>query len=380
MMDDDDLPDEYYEAYRRGDIPRFANHLDDENYLEEMQRIPLFMTEVPDHIDPEKHPELAALQAIINDDLTPEEQATYYKDHGNEYFKKGDKGSMKMAIGLYSDGINVNDCPPKLLSILHTNRAACHLNIDNFKYAFEDAKKAWEYDNTNVKACYRASRALINIGSLKMLEQALVWIERGLEIDPENASLKAERQTAVKKKAEASKKKRIEEREKAKERERNEALKKALLDRNVKIVEHGTNDSIFADSDWADLLANPTDKKVKLNDDGKLSWPVFFLYPEAQQYDVVEALHEDTALVDMLHHMFETPPPWDENHNYKPEKLQVLYECHEGGRARLLRINANRTLKQILSAPEVTVIGGTPAFLVVVEGSAFAKDLLNKYK
>ncbi len=48
-----------------------------------------------------------------------------------------------------------------------------------------------------------------------------------------------------------------------------------------------------------DLLEthHPSAAKVRLDDEGKLHWPVMFLYPEYGQTDLIEAFSEDVRLV-----------------------------------------------------------------------------------
>jgi hypothetical protein len=44
-------------------------------------------------------------------------------------------------------------------------------------------------------------------------------------------------------------------------------------------------------------LVGPEGKSVILNEDGTLSWPVLFIYPEPSVTELVEAFHEDATSV-----------------------------------------------------------------------------------
>jgi tetratricopeptide (TPR) repeat protein len=62
--------------------------------------------------------------------------------------------------------------------------------LENFRKAIEDSKEAWTLNPSNVKSYFRAARAA---ASLKRQEEALKYIEIGLEKDPKNAELLKER-------------------------------------------------------------------------------------------------------------------------------------------------------------------------------------------
>lgn len=61
------------------------------------------------------------------------------KDKGNVSFKAGD---FKSAARLYSEAIAVNDGGNKVLSVLYTNRAACHLSLKAYENVVEDCTVA----------------------------------------------------------------------------------------------------------------------------------------------------------------------------------------------------------------------------------------------
>jgi hypothetical protein len=63
--------------------------------------------------------------------------------------------------------------------------------------------------------------------------------------------------------------------------------------------------------------------------------------------------------------------------------VRLFYEDatrSDKSKARLVRVDVGATLKQILSDPRYMVMGGTPGFIVLAEGSEFAGDFLKKYE
>ena len=78
--------------------------------------------------------------------------ATQLKDQGNALFKAG---KYAEAVTKYNDAIEAN---PEVTAF-YTNRAACHLKMENHGLAIADATVAIEIDKTFVKAYYRRGSA-----------------------------------------------------------------------------------------------------------------------------------------------------------------------------------------------------------------------------
>ncbi|EGD76406.1 hypothetical protein PTSG_07525 [Salpingoeca rosetta] len=83
MLDDD----EFFKAYKEGRIQRRPGHWTEENFEEEMEKHPLFMTHEPTKEEYVNNPHLSALQEMFAE-LTPIERADHHKTHGNEAYKK----------------------------------------------------------------------------------------------------------------------------------------------------------------------------------------------------------------------------------------------------------------------------------------------------
>lgn len=113
----------------------------------------------------------------------------------------------------------------------------------------------------------------------------------------------------------------------------------------------------------------------------RLVWPVLFLYPEFGDTDFIEAFHEDEVFGDHLEAMFGAGverPPWDQEGRYRPDTVGLYYEDEK--RSKLVRFDARRSLREVVGDERYLVKGGTPGFIVMVEGSEFHKDFLKKYE
>lgn len=71
--------------------------------------------------------------------------------------------------------------------------------------------------------------------------------------------------------------------------------------RNIRLVsEAATEDEDFPSEGLGELLLdglsseNPHGARLSVDDQGRLSWPVLFLYPEYAQSDFISAFHEDS--------------------------------------------------------------------------------------
>jgi len=82
------------------------------------------------------------------------------KDEGNAYFKDG---RYSEAVICYTEAIEGDPEKPAY----YTNRAACHLKMENHGLAIADATIALELDKTFVKAYYRRGSAYMALGKYK---------------------------------------------------------------------------------------------------------------------------------------------------------------------------------------------------------------------
>ncbi|XP_059779355.1 tetratricopeptide repeat protein 4 isoform X2 [Balaenoptera ricei] len=323
----------------------------EDQWEEEFEKIPLFMKKAPSEIDPQENPDLACLQSIIFDEeRSPEEQARTFKDEGNDYFKEKD---YKKAVISYTEGLKKKCADPDLNAILYSNRAAAQYYLGNFRSALNDVTAARKLKPCHLKAIVRG--ALCHL-ELKNYVEAVNWCDEGLQID-------------------ATEKKLLEMRAKADK----------LKARNIRLVsEAAGEDEDSASEGLGELILsgltseNLCGARLSVDDGGRLSWPVLFLYPEYAQSDFISAFHEDSRFIDHLMVMFGETPSWDLEQKYCPDNLEVYFE--DDDRSELYRVPPKSTLLEVLQHPRYFVKALTPAFLVCVGSSAFCRNYLRGRK
>ncbi|XP_007944138.1 tetratricopeptide repeat protein 4 [Orycteropus afer afer] len=352
----------------------------EDQWEEEFEKIPLFMKTAPLEIDPKENPDLACLQSIIFDDeRSPEEQAKTYKDEGNDYFKEKD---YKKAVISYTEGLKKKCADPDLNVVLYTNRAAAQYYLGNFRSALNDVMAARKLKPCHLKAIVRG--ALCHL-ELKNFAEAVSWCDEGLQIDAKEKKLLDTRTKADKLKRTEQRDTRKAKLKEKKEQNQNKTLIQAIKARNIKLVCGAASEDEDSASEGLGeplldgiISENPCGARVSLDDQGRLSWPVLFLYPEYAQSDFISAFHEDSRFMDHLMVMFGEIPSWDLEQKYCPDNLEVYFEDEE--RAELYRVPPESTLLQMLQHPRYFVKALTPAFLVCVRSSPFCKNYLRGRK
>ncbi|XP_006200590.1 tetratricopeptide repeat protein 4 [Vicugna pacos] len=373
----DDAMDSFLEKFQS---QPYRGGFHEDQWEEEFEKIPLFMKKAPSEIDPRENPDLACLQSIIFDEeRSPEEQARTYKDEGNDYFKEKD---YKKAVISYTEGLKKKCADPELNAVLYTNRAAAQYYLGNFRSALNDVTAARKLKPCHLKAVVRG--ALCHL-ELKNYAEAVSWCDEGLQIDATEKKL-------LEMRAKADKLKRTEQRDirkaklkEKKEQNQNEALLQAIKARNIRLIsEAAGEDEDSASEGLSELVLNglnsenPYGARLSVDDQGRLSWPVLFLYPEYAQSDFISAFHEDSRFIDHLMVMFGETPSWDLEQKYCPDNLEVYFE--DEARAELYRVPPKSTLLQVLQHPRYFVKALTPAFLVCVGSSAFCRNYLQGRK
>jgi len=120
-----------------------------------------------------------------------ENDPLWLKDKGIELFKKGNMDGAKNA---FTAAIQMDPSMP----VLYSNRAACHLKVNDFYAAASDCSAALklltppvdENKRSRLIAYSRRAAALSGVGDL---ESALNDIDQALALDPENESLMADK-------------------------------------------------------------------------------------------------------------------------------------------------------------------------------------------
>ncbi|KAH1184037.1 protein unc-45 homolog A isoform X1 [Mauremys mutica] len=101
------------------------------------------------------------------------------RQEGNRLFQAGDYAA---ALASYTRALELCAGPPER-AVLHRNRAACHLKLEDYANAEADASKAIEADGHDVKALFRRSQALQKLGRL---DQAVYDLRRCVSLEPRN--------------------------------------------------------------------------------------------------------------------------------------------------------------------------------------------------
>ncbi|XP_045370225.2 tetratricopeptide repeat protein 4 isoform X2 [Camelus bactrianus] len=298
----------------------------EDQWEEEFEKIPLFMKKAPSEIDPRENPDLACLQSIIFDE------------------ERSPEGNFRSALNDVTAARKLKPCHLKAV----VRGALCHLELKNYA-------------------------------------EAVSWCDEGLQIDATEKKL-------LEMRAKADRLKRTEQRDirkaklkEKKEQNQNEALLQAIKARNIRLIsEAAREDEDSASEGLSELVLNglnsenPYGARLSVDDQGRLSWPVLFLYPEYAQSDFISAFHEDSRFIDHLMVMFGETPSWDLEQKYCPDNLEVYFE--DEARAELYRVPPKSTLLQVLQQPRYFVKALTPAFLVCVGSSAFCRNYLQGRK
>ncbi|XP_030668891.1 tetratricopeptide repeat protein 4 isoform X2 [Nomascus leucogenys] len=318
----DDVMDSFLEKFQS---QPYRGGFHEDQWEKEFEKVPLFMTRAPSEIDPRENPDLACLQSIIFDE------------------ERSPEGNFRSALNDVTAARKLKPCHLKAI----IRGALCHLELKHFA-------------------------------------EAVNWCDEGLQIDAKEKKL-------LEMRAKADKLKRIEQRDvrkanlkEKKERNQNEALLQAIKARNIRLSEAACEDEDSASEGLGELFLdglsseNPHGARLSLDEQGRLSWPVLFLYPEYAQSDFISAFHEDSRFIDHLMVMFGETPSWDLEQKYCPDNLEVYFEDED--RAELYRVPAKSTLLRVLQHHRYFVKALTPAFLVCVGSSPFCKNYLRGRK
>jgi tetratricopeptide (TPR) repeat protein len=279
---------------------------------EQLNETPFFMTQLPDNM--EDNIQLQALQALLYDG-TPEENATNFKEQGNEAFKSGRSGYQD-ALVFYTKGIDQKPNDPLLRAQLYNNRSAVHLALKNFGFAARDAAMSISSDQSNVKAFWRAAKASL---ALEKISESEAFCQKGLKVFPENSdlsNLSKEIQTT---------KVRLEEEKERIEVGKAEASKiqRAMLQRGVRY--HADAEKLALIEIGPGLLGSDAPRATLDKRTNRLLLPIVFMYPPLSQFDFIEAASEDTSFIDHLTEMFAQPAPWDPEILYKSPLAMSAY-------------------------------------------------------
>ncbi|SCU85056.1 LADA_0D05446g1_1 [Lachancea dasiensis] len=315
-------------------LSEFQNKTTDE-VLDELNRMPFFMKTLDD-TDGEggQNNELEALKALAYEG-EPHEVAENFKNQGNDLYKVK---RYREAREMYTKGVEIDCNDSKINESLYSNRAACELELKNFRRCIDDCKSALTFNSKNIKCYYRVARAFY---SLERHDDAKQAVNFGLQIEPENAGLKALSEKITKRVEEIA----VYETRKLKEEKERERLstilEASLILRNFKNVET-TSRPEFLD-----------EAKLHLEDgndvQSQLIFPAMVFYPTSDEFDFVGAVGELSTPDDLLNMLLQRPPEWFEQPNHKDftaKKLLAFAETESGGLIKIgKKVNFHEVLK-----------------------------------
>lgn len=356
-----------------------------DNWEEEIEQIPLFMTKAPTAEQVASNPQLQMIQQIIEEESTPESRAIYSKDHGNEIFMKAKKAKTNVrvrnqefhkAMKLYDEGLEEMCDNAKLNAILHCNRAAINLLLGNSRKVITDCAEAIKLDKSNVKAYFRAASAC---SKLENYSEAIEWADKGLSIDPANKTLVDARTKANKAKGAIDKAARKKAQMKKKAEKAAKELSTAIAARGIQLKE-GIETEMKQHDARKGVVDTVSGGEVFLDSDGMLHWPMAFLYPEHKQTDFIKDFNEGTMFQDHLEMMFAERVPWDSDGKYRPGSLSLYYETQKDAKKRttVVEVDPGSVLLDVMIDKRYCVEDMTPAIFILSKGSPFEKQFFER--
>ena len=337
--------------------------------LADLNKMPLFMTEL------EENDDLEAIRALAYEG-TPAEVAQGFKERGNEAFKEKKWADAKEFYGKGIEVLQVEDKKRKagleakegeektsdeeiqneknIWETCLVNRAACNLELKNFRSCTLDCAAALRLNPKNIKAYYRSSRALLSLSKILEADDACA---RGLAIDPENAPLRAvAAQILAKNEAIAEKARKEAERENRIKQERY-VRSAALVARGIRTIK--TEQPPEMEDAKIEMVPDPLDPT------STLSFPCVLLYPLHLESDFIKAFNELQTLGDHLSYIF--PLPWDLQGVYTPKSVECYMETMSGG---LIKVGKKVSLLKILSSGNLEIVDEVVRIFVVPSSRA----------
>ncbi|CAK7264477.1 HSP70/90 co-chaperone [Sporothrix epigloea] len=353
--------------------------------LADLNKSPLFMTEFEDNDD------IAALQALAYEG-TPFENAVDFKERGNECFRER---KWADAREFYGKGIALlvaedrrrgrgeaptleaaedGTMPPDpdspsavveqhaLLATLYGNRAACQLELRNYRSCTLDCGSALRLNSANTKAWFRSAKALL---ALDKTVEASEACHGGLAVDPANTALqKLSKDIAERAKTVATRRRREEERI-ARETRKAQRLKAVLRMRGVRTRATAQPPEM----ENVGVHLEPEDDGTWDLDVSKsaLCYPTVLLYPLRMQSDFIKAFNERETLADHLAYIL--PVPWDATGKDYVTPLNV--DCYmETTGGSLVKVGKKMPLGKILAQANVEVVDDVVRVFIVPRDQA----------
>ncbi|CAI4212588.1 unnamed protein product [Parascedosporium putredinis] len=331
--------------------------------LQDLNKSPLFMTDIEDNDDME------ALKALAYEG-TPLENAGEMKEQGNEAFKAK---RWDMARDCYGKGINILWYEERRRARGEKPTRRVPAEGEEEEEEDPDAEETVRQQRAlletittpqprNVKAYYRSARALLRVDRIEEADDACA---RGLTVDPANPALLGLAAEIARRAATVLAKKRADEERAAQTQHRATVLAAAIAARGIRMR------STPKPPDMEDARV----KLVPDEDDpaSHLSFPALLLYPLHLETDFIKEFNETQTLADHLAYVF--PLPWDARGEYTALGVECYVETPAGG---LLKMGRKLPLLKVLAGGKVEVVDQVVRIFVVPK--AGAADWVVKYK
>jgi hypothetical protein len=241
-----------------------------------------------------------------------------------------------------------------LLESLYGNRAACHLALQNHRSCWEDGAAALRLNPRNLKALYRSARALLAADRIAEADDACA---RGLELDPDNAALRAVARDIVKRRETLDAGRRREAERLARDKRRALLRSAALQARGIQL--RATAEPPAMEDARLQLVPDEDDAA------SSLSFPTVLLYPADMETDFIKAFNEQDSIADHLAYVF--PLPWDTRGEYTLAGVECYMDTISGG---LIKVGKKLPLLKILSSGKVEVVDEVVRIFVVPKAKA----------
>ncbi|KAK6512671.1 hypothetical protein TWF506_008846 [Arthrobotrys conoides] len=322
---------------------------------QDLSQLPLFMSSLDD-VPEGTNDAIEALKALAYEG-EPHEIAENFRQQGNESYRSK---YWRDAIEFYTKALAIRCSIDEINGACYSNRAACNLELRNYRKTNLDCAEALRLNPRNVKALYRSAQACL---ALDKIPEAEDCVRRGFAIDKNNSSFEAIYQKiSSRKEALARLQQASQERERS-SKAKEVALKRALEARHV--IQRVTS------TRHLDL---PEDATVQLQDpldpESNLCFPVVILYPLHLQSDFIKSLSENETIHSQLQDILSPTnlPEWDKEGEYVYPGVDVLvekkrYDTH--GKPSLSKIRPKTSLKKVIAEGKLELIDGILTVLVV---------------
>ncbi|KAJ5707394.1 hypothetical protein N7488_007195 [Penicillium malachiteum] len=349
-----------------------------EKTLAQMDKIPLFMTNLDNAGDENGENMLLDALTALQNEGTRADVVSGFKDMGNEAVQEKRWIDAKES---YTKGIAViyakedkweqpedpeveKETLRRMEELTHINRALCNLELGNYRSCALDCATTIKVNPKNVKAYYRSTMALLKLDKVAEAEDSAA---RGLEVDSENKALQTAAKQVAERKAAIE---RVAARKKAEAeliRKKNLILSTALRAREIRTRK--TDQPPEMEDAKIRLVPDP------LSPESSVEFPAVFLYPMDAQSDFIKSFSELHTITDHLDYMF--PLPWDIKKEYTIPGVECFMQTVTGG---LIKAGKKLPLLQILTGGKVEVVDEMVRIFIVPtsKSAAFIAEMKSR--